>query len=238
MRLQKRVVAEGSGKPTQFLKKHRVGQSEVVFEVAVIIVFAEVGLEDLVASEANHHGIGLHGLVVEHSAIHLEAVDEMVVAECADGDVKDRSGFGIDPREATIAATGNIFVEAIKKSLTLPERLLKPGNGHGQSLRAPRALGPCGSIGTTAGGVMKMGDGDEDFQNGTIETNRIATISQRSSTRRARRVFGAGWRRGRILQPRWRGLFPGCGRSARNPPTLCRGSPPTDRAGKNHTSVH
>jgi hypothetical protein len=54
-------------------------------------------------------------------------------------------------------------VEAIKKSLPLPERLLEPGNGHGQSLRAPRALGPCGSIGTTARRVMEMRDGDEDF---------------------------------------------------------------------------
>lgn len=164
MRQQQRLVAEGPREPPGLGQKIRITNQEVVLHVAIVVVFTEVRLEDLMAREAKHHRIGGHRLVVEHCLRDSQTVHEMLVRHRAHGDIDQGGSLPVDLHQSAVPTSGHRIVHAVEECLARAEMLVDSGDRRGKRLRPPRALGSRGAIRTISRSVVEMRNSDEDFQ--------------------------------------------------------------------------
>lgn len=156
-------LAEGAREPLQFLKEKGIVDPQIIFQIAVEIIFSQMGLKYLLAREADLHRIGVHWLMMIQAARHREAVEQMGVAHCAHGDIQPGCGLAIHFQKPTIAASRHRLVEAIQKRLARPKALMQSGYRGRQSLRPASTLRAGRAIDPSALWIVKMRDGDKDF---------------------------------------------------------------------------
>ena len=156
-------LAEGACEPIQLLEKIRIFDPQIIFQIAVEIVFPEMGLKYLLAREADLHRIGVHWLMMIQAARHREVVDQVRIADRAHGYIQSGCGLAIHFQKPAVATSRHRLVEAIQKRLARSEALMQPGYRRRQSLRPASTLRAGRAIRPPALGIVKMRDSDKDF---------------------------------------------------------------------------